>query len=125
MPNKIRNCRLIFLVAVLVPSLGATAKAQTAGDVYRSHYFLSGILMRSAFVCGGDWKHISRIALKLIQTPPELKRITEAYPTTTRQWVNEGAETFNAEVYANGVTSACAHAAKTLAGAETILKSSQ
>jgi hypothetical protein len=124
MPSKM-GCRLIFLAAVLVQSPGATAGAQTAGDIYRSHYFLAGLLSRSSTVCGGDWKHTDLIALQLIRNPPELRRITEAYPATTRQWANEGASAFNAEVYANGLASACALAAKTLAEAEIILKSSR
>ena len=67
----------ILRVAIVAQSLwAATADAQgTAADFYRSHYFLSGFLMRSSTVCGGDWKHTLRVALQIIRTPPELRRI--------------------------------------------------
>jgi hypothetical protein len=68
--------------------------------------------MRSAKVCGGDWKRTVLAAYSAIRSP-EIKAITKAYPKTVKQWGNEGAEDFNRAVMLHGIASASRYKAKT------------
>jgi hypothetical protein len=85
---------------------------------------LAGFLTRAAVVCGGDKKSFKRFidaGLGLLGTP-ELRAISKAYPSTTGQWMKEGAETFNERVMTNGMSPACAYAITERGKAEGIAR---
>jgi hypothetical protein len=113
--------RKLLAIAVGLVALTAAADAQTAGVYYQSRFHISGLLLRAATACGGDYKRTVNVALGLIGNP-ELKAVSKAYPGTTEQWMKGGADNFNTGVMTDGLASACAYALTVRGKAENILK---
>jgi hypothetical protein len=103
------------------PSSNSVVDAETAKRFYESRYFLAGLLLRAGYVCDNEPKSLITTAFKLLDTN-ELKKITEAYPKTTEQWMQQGANNFNSVTMKEGIASACALAAKTRIQAADITK---
>ena len=103
----------LLLVTALVQSLCTAVDAgEGAATAYRSRYMLSGFLTRAAAVCAADkrnFKHFLDAGLRVLGTP-ELRAVSKAYPSTTGQWMKDGAETFNSRVMSDSIGPACAYA---------------
>jgi hypothetical protein len=99
----------------------ALALPNAAATAYRSRYFLAGFLLRAAKVCGGDFKRTIDAGLGLLATS-ELMWVSRAYPDTTGQWMQEGANNLNTGVMQDGIEEACAVANTARARAEEIVK---
>ena len=99
------------------PSANYVTASQPA---YQSTYFISGMLLRSSNVCGGDWQKTVEISINLIATP-EMKAISSGYPESTKKWLSDGASNFNTGVMTTGVTAACQYAMKIRGEAEGML----
>ena len=110
----------VVLLVIGFAELPACAQ-DTAASFYQARYFISGFLLRSSSVCGGNWKRTVKASMDFIGTP-ELKVITQSYPHTTKQWLAEGAGNFNTGVMTSGVAAACAEASKMRQKAEALLK---
>ena len=93
----------------------------TAGLDYHLHFYFAGFLLRAGNVCEGDFKRTIEDAFALI-ADSQLKRLSNAYPDTTHQWMEEGADNFNKGVMTSGLDKACVFATTTIQSkAEKIL----
>jgi hypothetical protein len=119
-PRSLFAARIVAGLCIAV-TISAPADAQTAGVYYQSRFHISGVLLRAAMVCGGDYKRTVRAAFDLVGNP-ELKAISKAYPETTQQWMKGGADNFNTGVMTDGLASACTYALTVRGKAESILK---
>jgi clan AA aspartic protease (TIGR02281 family) len=112
---------LIFaaVMSCLVAFLGPGYAQDRAQTFYHTRFFLSGFLLRSSSVCGGDWQRTAADAIDLIATS-ELETISNAYPETVKSWGMEGANNFNTGVMTSGLGAACAEALKIRQKAEEL-----
>jgi hypothetical protein len=94
-----------------------------AGQIYHFLYFKAGLLIRAGAICTDDPKPTFEAAAHLIGSP-ELKKISQAYPDTTKKWMTEGADSLNTEVMNDGMERACTHAKQEQDGAEEFAKTS-
>jgi hypothetical protein len=110
-------------IAPAPPSLWDEQVGTAALD-YHLHFYFAGFLLRAGIVCEakeGDFGRTTKDAIDLVAAP-ELKRLSKAYPDTTRQWMEEGADNFNKGVMTSGLDKACAFATTTIRSkAEAIL----
>jgi hypothetical protein len=103
----------VILAAVSIVFLANAVSADnlpsSRGTFYHSRYLTLGFLLRASNVCEGDWKRTAKAGFDLVGTS-EFKAISEAYPDTIRQWMEEGGREFNTKVMTDGIGPACAHA---------------
>lgn len=97
------------------------ASAQDKRVFYESRYTLVGFLVRAANVCGGN-KRDFEVAFSLV-APDEMKAFSTAFPKTTAEWMQRGAENFNTGVMKDGIPANCTYALEVLKKAQGIAHS--
>jgi hypothetical protein len=102
--------RFFFVaLSVLALALARPVSADDAQEFYRGHFFLSGELLRAAYVCPEHSKENTRVTFESIAYP-ELRTIAHSFPKLTSKWMGDGADNFNAGIMTDGLASACKHA---------------
>jgi hypothetical protein len=102
---SIDNSRRTLVLEPEDGAMQARPAAPNAGTFYRARYLLAGFLLRAAVVCEGDGKRTVNAAFSLT-----IRAISNAYPDTIRQWMEEGSANFNTGVMADGIARECAYA---------------
>jgi hypothetical protein len=113
----------VFALVTAISISIETALPQDKGAAYEARYMLTGFLLRATKVCQGDERHI-KIAFSLLD-PDELKVFSKNFPKKVEEWMERGANNFNASVLKSGIPDACSYAIKTLQEADQIAKNSR
>jgi hypothetical protein len=100
----------------------AHAQPEDASTFYKSRYFLAGFLLRAGNVCDRENKRTIKAAFDLLGTK-ELMMMSKAYPSTTKQWMEEGSANFNTGTMKDGIGATCEYAISVRSRAEEIVKS--
>lgn len=115
-----KSVLFIFIFLTTTSLLNGSIHAQDKGAAYQARFMLSGFLLRASKVCEGDERHI-KIAFSLLD-PDELKIFSKNFPKKVAEWMENGANNFNAGVLKSGIPDACAYALKVLQEADQIAK---